>query len=324
VGIAAQGPIDSVRTDPRGRFRFSFRPDTAATYLVSTRFAGIEYFSMPLAGRSPTSGTSLDLVVFDTSSQAATRTRSRTLVVSGPDAVGTRTVVDWVVLTNDGRLTRVGRDSLDPTWGMALPANGSNRVIGDPRFSQVSPDAVVFRNDSVLVIAPLSPGDKNVLVQYELPSGQRSLALGVGGIDSVDLYLEEKAARVRSPGWVPGDSQRFQGRTFYRYQRSGPEVSAIELRLPGARIAAGPAMAALVALLALGFVGLTALGWRRRRARPAPAGPPPPDAADGLAERIARLDGAYRGGVAPPAYAEERERLLAELRAALAGRKRPP
>ena len=46
VGRTLQGPLDSTRTDQRGRFQFSFRPDTSALYLLSVRHAGIEYFSL--------------------------------------------------------------------------------------------------------------------------------------------------------------------------------------------------------------------------------------------------------------------------------------
>src|SRR4051812_11746724 len=45
IGPQVQGPLDSTRSDRRGRFRFSFNPDTAAFYLISGRYAGIEYFS---------------------------------------------------------------------------------------------------------------------------------------------------------------------------------------------------------------------------------------------------------------------------------------
>ena len=35
VGLASQGPIDTVVTDAGGRFRFEFRAESTATYLIS-------------------------------------------------------------------------------------------------------------------------------------------------------------------------------------------------------------------------------------------------------------------------------------------------
>src|SRR5512136_576823 len=45
ISREVQGPIDSALTDPRGHFAFRFKPDTAAVYLISARYAGVEYFS---------------------------------------------------------------------------------------------------------------------------------------------------------------------------------------------------------------------------------------------------------------------------------------
>lgn len=45
VGPVEQGAIDSVAADAAGRFAFQFVRDTGAAYLVSARWAGIEYFA---------------------------------------------------------------------------------------------------------------------------------------------------------------------------------------------------------------------------------------------------------------------------------------
>ena len=48
VGRDQQGPIDSLVTGADGRFRFRYLADTAAVFLLSSGYAGIEYFSTPL------------------------------------------------------------------------------------------------------------------------------------------------------------------------------------------------------------------------------------------------------------------------------------
>jgi hypothetical protein len=320
VGIVTQGPADSTPTDATGRFAFRYGSDTTATWLLSTRHAGIEYFSAPLPAGRPVAAP-LDILVFDTASSAPALTRSRTLVVSAPDAGGRRTVVDWLSLANDGVLTRVGRDSLDPTWAAPLPAGAENPGLGDVRFSQFSPDAVAFRNDSVFVFAPLSPGDKELLLQYDLPRGRLLLELPVAPDDSVDVFLEEAGARSRTAGWAPADTQRFQGRTFHRWHRTGP-AGRLALRLPGQAVDPRLAVALLVLALVAAFVAGSLRASRRRAAVRSPAAAPPAtDPAAELAGEVARLDAVHAAAPDDPAYRAERERLMAALRAALAARR---
>ncbi len=319
VGIATQGPRDSTATGSRGEFRFRFQPDSTANYLLSARFAGIEYFSVPLKPR-PGLEDSVTLVVFDTSSTAPVGTMSRTFVVGATETDGRRTVIDWLVLDNAGTVTRVGPDSLAATWGAALPRDSRNPTVGDPRLTQFSPDAVSFTDDSVHVTAPLSPGRKELVLQYELPRG-RDLDVPVAGIDSVDVYLEDRSARVKGSNWVRADTQNFQGRIFQRYVREGA-VPDLVVDFPGLDLPTGPTLAALVGLVLVGLGVVTMLGLKRRP-RPAPAAAVP--ATTALADRIARLDEEFNGLASPDAdatarYEREREGLMAELRAALAAR----
>src|SRR6267378_2044842 len=49
------GPVDSVRTDARGRYRIPLRqPDSASVYVLSAWYDSLAYFSLPLnvTGRS--------------------------------------------------------------------------------------------------------------------------------------------------------------------------------------------------------------------------------------------------------------------------------
>lgn len=269
VGRATQGPIDTTRTDGAGRFRFRFAADTTANFLLSANYAGIEYFSQPLATNPARPDTAVELLVYDTTSVDPVGTRSRTLVIGAPDAIGARTVVDWLVLANDGERTRVGADSTDPTWGLPLPAGVRNPALGDARLSQISPDAVLFRNDSVFVLAPLSPGDKELLLQYEIAPRTRRLAVDLRGIDSTDAFIEESGARIEGDGWRVRDSQLFEGRPFRRLGRTDSTVTSLTIRFPST--GAGPAT--LPILVGLTAVALMIGTWLRMRRPPAaPAG----------------------------------------------------
>ncbi len=320
VGRATQGPIDTVLTDSRGRFAFRFPADTTANYLVSVRYAGIEYFSTPLATNPARPDTAVQLFVFDTASTASITARSRTFVVGASDAIGARTVVDWLVLDNPGVATRIGTDSLTPTWAAPLPAGVRNQQVGGGALSQLSPDAVEFRDDSVFVFAPLSPGEKELLIQYEVPAGQRRLELVTAGVDSVDLFVEESSVRVEGGRWVEGPPQMFEGRSFRRFAAAGNEAG---LLLVFPRTSFGPGVLPIaVGGTALGLMVLSWFVLRRRRSEVQLAGPSSVE----IADRIAGLDRTLEHPDTLPELRAQLERdrlaLAQQLRAALATRPR--
>lgn len=266
IGVTSQGPIDTVLSDGLGRFSFDFQADGAATYLISARHAGIEYFSAPLAAKTTQPDTGLVLIVYDTSATVPVVTRSRTLVIGAPDATGGRTVVDWFGIENRGTLTRVGRDSAEPTWHALVPEGAREPQVGDARLSQISGEAVTFRNDTVFVTAPISPGQKELLIQYEIGKDQRSIEVLLGPIDSVDLFIEEPGLSPVAAGWRVRDSQMFEGRPFRRYQREGQQ-SPLTIRLPRTTLPAG----VLPGLVALAGIGLFGGAWFLMRRRGLPA-----------------------------------------------------
>lgn len=270
IAPAVQGPVDTVATDRGGRFEFRFARDTAATYLVSARYAGIEYFSPPVAGGRIAIDTALRLVVYDTSSTAPVVTSVRTIVVGAPDASGARAVVDWFVLTNRTMFTRVGRDSTDPTWRAGLPPDARNASVGDARLSQISPEAVEFRGDTIAVTAPISPGDKQLLLQYDFGPTIRTAGYPAERADSVDVFLEEPGAAVAGPGWVARDSARFEGRFFRRFSHAGTDPFTVTITLPGGDRLPPWALPALVSAMA---AVLAVVAWKKFRRPPALAGP---------------------------------------------------
>ena len=318
VGRAAQGPVDTVVADGAGRFDFRFRADSSATYLLSARYDGIEYFSSPIASDPARPDTAVVVIVADTSSGAPVAARERTLLISRPDAARSRAVVDWFVLVNAGERTRIAPDSLRPSWAAPLPPDAQNVELADLRLSQFSPEALVFRGDSALVFAPLSPGQKELVLQYHVPGTLRRFVVpGAAGTDSVFVLLEESGARVVVPAMTLGDSQRLDGRLFWRWAGRMGAATAIELEFPGAPLAPGTTLLLLVGAAGLGFAGLAGLALRRRR-----SAAPLPDPAF-LADAIARLDLAQQDTVeqtpeAHTAYLAERERLKEALRRALA------
>jgi hypothetical protein len=321
VGREQQGPIDSLFSDARGRFRFVFRSDTGSLYLLSARYGGIEYFSSPVHTNPARPDTAIPLLVYDTSSRAPVEVEAHHLVVPRPGEDGSRSVLDLFVLRNSGLQARVGADSTRPVWGAPLPAGSLGLQVGE---SDLSPDAVSRRGDSVYVFAPIAPGEKQLAVQYVIPGEQHVVNFPLEAGGQVNLLIEGPGSGVSGAPLALADSQLIEGRMFQRWTGKVPPGAAAQVTLVGSRRTPVTVLAGLVAGLAL---ALLLAGWRlvgRARARPESALP------DSLLASIASLDMRYLGRETevPPdeweTYRSERAKLKAELEASLAAGNRSP
>lgn len=256
IGQALQGPLDSTRSDRAGRFRLSFRPDTAAFYLVSGRFAGIEYFSSPLSTNPATPDTGLRVVVYDTSSSAPVTLEARHVVVTraGGES-GARSVLDLLVLRNGGIRTRVAPDTLSGSWSTALLGGSTGLELTE---GDLSAAGVRRAGDSLIVVAAISPGEKQLTLQYQLPIARTTVELPVGEGLALNVMAEEPGVRVSAPGIAPVDTQVIQGRSFRRWTGTVATAGVLRIRLPGLT---GPPRWVLPTLVTALAAALLAAGW---------------------------------------------------------------
>jgi len=315
VGRARQGPLDSAHTDRSGRFRFAFRSDTATLFLLSARHASIEYFSPPVHTNPERPDTAIRIVVYDTSSNVPVSVEARHLVVARPGEDGSRSVLDLIVLRNDGQHTRVAPDSMRPSWSGPLPQGTMGLEIGE---SDVSPDAVTRRDDLVIVDAPLAPGEKQVTITYLVPAGHEVIELPfTESVPMLNVLVEEKEAMVSGGTLALADSQVLQGRSFRRWTGVVPVGSSLRVLLPARGRAPEWLLAALVTTMALVLGGA---GWHFVRRQPQL----PQASSDDLLETVAALDARYLGreGETPAdewsSYQSERARLKNLFEASLA------
>ena len=314
VGHARQGPVDSLLTDGRGSFRFSFLADTGSVLLVSARHAGIEYFSDPVPVETADRVVKqLDVVVSDTSSAVPIELTSRHVVIGRPNEEGDRPVLEIVMLHNAGDMTRVGSDSVAPTWIGRIPAGAHQFSVGEGAYST---EALTNHGDSVILVAPLAPGEKQLLYSYALPPTLKVVRLPMDApVGQLTLLVEELDLRVTGGALVLADTQSFEGRAFQRWSGPASPGDVIEVRLAGGGRSWGLAMLVGAMALLLGSAGLVAL---RRRPR-AGAG-----TQRSLLDEIARLDARYAGREAEvtpeewAGYQAERARLKAALQSQLA------
>lgn len=311
VSAEAQGPLDSAPTRRDGRFRFPLPGDTTALYLLSARYHGIEYFSTPL-NRGSGGVDTVMLVVYDTSSTAPIGISARHVVIPKEGEGGVRDVLDLVLLNNAGLATRVAPDTEGWSWTGPLPPTSEGLELGE---SDVSPDAVTRRGDSVIVSAPISPGEKQLAFQYHLPAGRHDLDVPVGAQPvALSVLLEEPGATASAPGLALADSQLIEGRSFRRWTGELPANATVRVSLPGSGFDTRPVMVVMVALLA---AALLAAAWRIL-----PRGQVV--STDRLIGEIALLDARYQGRETETTadewggYLDRRRELKAALEAALA------
>ena len=325
IGRDRQGPIDSLRTDPSGRFRFRFAADTSALYLLTSRHHGVQYFSEPVHTNAERPDTALVLAVHDTSSRQPVSLAARNIVVSAPAADGTRSVVELLALRNAGPLTRVPADSAEAVWRWRIP-RGVVGFTADP--GELSAGAIDLHGDTVLVLAALPPGLREITVEYLLPGNQAEARFPFDqGAETVNMLVEESDASLTLPANLRSDSATvIEDRAFRRWAGTVGAGETIAASLPVPGRAGRGALAGLIALLALALI---AGAWRVLRAgRQRPAGKAIPDP-DALLDAIARLDASHAAtgphdAEAERRHAEARSRLKAQLERALARRTEHP
>ncbi len=269
---ASAGPIDSVRSDARGRYRLELRnPDSTSAYVVSVWYDSIAYFSSPLnvTGRARLAVHVEDLVAFPSSRTGAPIRLARrlaTIAAAGRD--GTREVLEILELENQGQTTRITGDSLVPTWAGRLPQHTGQYRGGQ---GDISPDAMRFRNDSVMIYAPIPPGpSKQLSYDYSVAPGTRTLVIPIDQptVD-VNLLVEDTAAMVSALKLESLGLKEIEGRHFAAY-RAGPLPAGerVEIQLPAGKFRAEMLLKPVIGLLASGMVA--ALVWALRRRPSAP------------------------------------------------------
>ena len=335
IGSDSAGPVDSMRTSANGQYRFRYQSgDDSAMYIVSTRFAGVAYFTSPLA-KGNVSGAEATIVVYDTTSRPfPIVVRGRHLVISRPAAGGLRRVVDVFEIANDSGFTRVAGDSPRGTWSIRLPAGVETPSVGQ---GDISPDAMRFTNGEAILFAPVSPGLKQVVLTYELPPGINPVTVPVDATTGVlEVLLEDPSATASGGSLVRQPMVSLEGRSFERFiGQDVPAEAALQLSMPGTAGGVAGALsgtAGRVALVALaGAVLALGVVVGRRRLVPVAAAPAPvrtappavtdPQGVDGLANAIAALDAVFESQQAPSDAARRvYERRRAELKARLVAR----
>ncbi|HUQ84544.1 MAG TPA: hypothetical protein VM076_25545 [Gemmatimonadaceae bacterium] len=328
VAPDSSGPVDSVRADANGRYSMRYTPTGGdAVYFASSMFGGVAYFTAPLPA-TDAAGDAGEITVFDTtSSPVAIQTRGRHLVVSASGVDGRRTLVEVFELSNDSTVTAIAGVRGRATWSAPLAPNATNFQVGQ---SDISGNAVQFRDGRVLVYASISPGIRQLAFSYSVPAEDFPLTIPVSEpVGVFEVLLEDPGASASGGPLAEQQPVTLEGRSFRRFlaqdMRSGSDVT-ITVGAPTAPrgnryVYVLVAIAAAIMAVALAFT-LT-----RRRGSRVVVREPAHDAAH-LARDIAELDESFARNASPSdaervAYQQRRQALKAQLTAALANEEVP-
>ena len=338
VAPDAAGPLDSLLTDQRGRYRFRYRPfgSDEAVYFVSATHQSITYFTAPLRA-ADVSGDDALITVFDTTSgPLPLHVVGHHLVVAQANANGRREVVEVFELGNDSSLTLVSGASGKPTWSARMPAGAENARVNPT--GEIAPNSARFADGRAQFVSPLSPGVHQLSYAYDLPASALPLSIVLEQPSEVlEVLVEEQGATVTGARLSEVAPVATSGRTFRRFLgQVVPAGSVVRIDVPFAIGAARQRWLLVVAVTcgaAMALALIVALRTRRRGAGMStavdisPAPPPVLRPSEQLLSAIASLDARFERLPAASdderaRYASERQELKTRLAVALAEERR--
>jgi hypothetical protein len=268
VGPDRAGPLDSVKSDSRGRYALSYvrTGSEDAIYFVSASYDGIAYFTPPLA-EGKVSGGDGEVTVFDTTSHPVPMSvRGHHVVVSAVDANGLRSVVEVYDLSNDSSVTRIAPSDTpkDATWQARIAPGATNFLVSQ---GDIPASAVSYTKGVVSVYAPIAPGIKQLSYSYSLPAKSFPLSLPLEKETGIyEILIEERAGSVTGPHLREMDPVTVDERNFRRFLASDmPENSVAVIDLPAAPARAIDPRYLVAITLVIGGTMVLALAQALRR-----------------------------------------------------------
>ena len=265
VGPDSAGPLDSMRTDGYGRYHFTYRRfgDPTALYFAASVYDGIAYFSAPFRGGA-VRGDDAEIVVFDTTTHPVKFTvQGHHLVIGAPRPTGMRDIVEVYEVSNDTVVTAIGRDSMTVVWSAPLPHGATGFTAGQ---GDVSASALQRRGDQVVMLAPFSPGVKQISFTYSLDARAFPLDVTLDRLNGLlEVLLEEPGAQVRSTALRSQGNATTQGRTFKRFlAQNAPVGERVRIDVPSTAFTARSTLVTAVAVgISLAMIAALWIAYRR-------------------------------------------------------------
>lgn len=325
IGHDSAGPLDSVRTDARGRYNFRYprAEEDSALFIVSATHGGVAYFTQTLRP-GHVQGEAAELMVFDTTSaRLPLRIQGRHFIVSLGQNGEDHDVLEVYELSNDSSLTAVASKS-GPVWTAIVPERAHDFRVGQ---GDVSEGGLTMQNGRVQLFAPIAPGLKQLSFRYKLPASAFPLSIPITeDVGVLEIVTDDPGARISGAGVREMPAVQNEGRTYKRFlSQDVHENEVVRIALTPARSTSRGATAAVLgALFALGAALAIAVAVNRARRQPVAAQrPAQPHETHVLVRAIAELDERFEttrsaDATGRAAYEAERSVLKERLREALA------
>jgi len=256
----SSGPVGQTMTDAGGVFRFTL-PAAADTsgfevFFATAEFRSVRYFGSPIHGGAVPADYSV--AVHDTAYALPGAIRvARRDVVLLPEPQGGWEANEVIRLANDGDRTLVAEVGM-PTWETPLPAGITDFEAGEGDFTAAE---IVRMEDRLLYLAPLIPGETQLLLRYRVAEDLEEAVLAVTApTDTFNVFIGQPSLAVSVEGLTSTQVVNVQGEQFVQYGRA-PVAAGEQVRLTwdaplGAPISpelAGAAAAVLVLLAGCWF-----------------------------------------------------------------------
>lgn len=323
------GAVDSTQIGRDGTFTFRLRtvPDSTRheIYFVLTQHEGVLYFGTPIT--LPVQLDSLyEIHTYDTTMVAPLGVNLPLTVRDvflEPDSAGPGwRVTDLLQVHNETNRTLTARTN-GSVWRYPMPTDASDFSLGQTGFAL---DAASFQHDTLVVSAPIPPGNRLFVVRYGVPNPFITIPVP-GSTSAMELLIREPAPNLTVSGLEQQQSVELsQGGATYRYF-TGQNLHDASVTLAAAAAPKLPPVRWFAVILALILAGFGLKAFYSTRAEPVDAAPEAtvPSPEDERAERqsllwqVARLDEEFEAKTAPSkeeraAYAARREDLLNRLR----------
>lgn len=217
VNPEQSGPVDSIRVDPDGSFRFELGQLPVAgsgeILFASHRYEGVLYFGQPIGD-----GAQLDSVytvrVFPTAPAPpeGVNVPLRVRNVFIEEGAGSWQVTDLLEAVNDSSVTWTAAEDGGVVWRYPLPPGATNPHLVD---GQGSRDGIRFEGESLVTSAAFPPGERLWVIQYDIPTLETSFPLP-GYTGFVEFLVREPAPAMRVEGLTAAEPIELERDSQYR------------------------------------------------------------------------------------------------------------
>ena len=332
VSPEVAGEVDSVSIAQDGGFEFVIPQPPSASTQAEILFASVRYEGVLYFGSAISDPEQLDsLYVINVFGSKEVPPEGLPLPLSVRNLFLERWGEGWRAtdlfqILNGGERTLVAAED-GVVWSYPLPPGATSARLGQ---GDLPPDAVTFEGGRVSVRAPLPPGERMLLIRYELPEIEAEFP-APGATETLELLVKEPAPSLDVAGLRPLDVVSLDGESSYR-RYSGTSLRDVVISLEESSERVLPSMGIFAAILAALLGGAGLLAYLRPRgqvtapsAASASGAATAPGAAaaasggrEGLILQVARLDESLDAATDPEVrrrMSEERTALMARLRA---------